>query len=329
LKGLATLAGTTALTKSSLTPLHAEPMANPIHLNVVVHGTVALEFRTNPNPAQNRVFLRIPSVTGHVFKAGASTAPQPLSAGTLKIDLPGFPNKPLPPELQDPTRTDLVVVRKKGIQLNQANLAFITFDLPFPESIMSARAQEFRRSGKFFDDPNSLLQVQPQKVPLCLVLQYTVQESSIPVLPGQPGTVLAQHRNWHIYAEPGADAAKAMQLLANLQAFTQQNNDPELKALTTQLRDAITKRNSPAMLDAGHTATAFDSITSLYIGLNGLELSKAALNQLNLAEAPVQKPDDLGFGEDLSLEEMGSAVPSPTGGGGSRVGTCAPLILVS
>ena len=128
---------------------------------------------------------------------------------------------------------------------------------------------------------------------------------------------------------PVADAARAMQLLANLQAFAQQNNDPEMKTLTTQLRDAITKRNSPAMLDAHNPATAFDGITSLYIGLNGLELSKAALNQLNLAEAPVQKPDDLGFGENLSLDEMGSAVASPTGGGGSRVGTCAPLILVS
>jgi hypothetical protein len=327
LKGLLAVPGAAAFNVLSPAAAHAEPMATPINLNVVLHGTFAVEFDTD----QKRVFLRIPSVDGHKYKAGVAGFASDLNPGSFSINLPGINNMALPLELQDATRTDLVVVRRKAnkFTLNASNPALITFDLPFPVSIKCGRAEEFIESGTFFDDPNVLLQIPPSKVPLCLVMQYKIEEANIPPLPGNPVTVL-NHRNWHVYAEPAPGAVMVLKLLSQLQIFAQSQNDTGLNQLSAQIRNLVIKnKNFSHVLDSKHPATAFDQITALYLGLDGLELSKAALIENNLADSPVHKPPDLGPGEQSSLEELGPAVAAPVSEGGSHVGTCAGLIIVN
>jgi hypothetical protein len=78
-----------------------------------------------------------------------------------------------------------------------------------------------------------------------------------------------------------------------------------------------------------HVKIAFSQLTQLYEDVGGLALTDDVLNDVDnpgiLIDAQPKTPDDLTDKETLSLEDRDSRSPTF----GSRVGTCAGLILVS
>src|SRR5262249_8065278 len=76
-----------------------------------------------------------------------------------------------------------------------------TFQLPYPISVQVAAAQKFKHPGHKFFDNDSLIPKTPKQVPLCIMLQYTMDiPGTLPAINTSANPV--QHINYHIIAEP-------------------------------------------------------------------------------------------------------------------------------
>ena len=264
-----------------------------IDFNIVLHGTYALQFDTQ----NQQVLILIPSVfrddgtPAHAYKAGLFLLEIPIDEGPQTILPFGLPKgNPLPDVItKNPTSSDPT----QFVILRKGDLKQRTTNTPLRNTFRLPYPNFVRVAAahKFKDAGHKFFNND------ILIPKTPVQVPLCLVLQYIIGT-----------APVISSSVKVAPPHVNYHIFA----EPDKLA--------------PGMK---HVKTAFSQLTQLYEDVGGLALTDDVLNDVDtpgaLIDAQPAIPDDLTVKEALSLEDRGSRSPTF----GTRVGTCAGLILVS
>jgi hypothetical protein len=172
-------------------------------LNLILHGTYALEF----DQSAKRTYVRIPTVPTHQYLIGHWGVEEPLAeseAGSpLAIDgISGGDTLPMIDDSKD------VVVRRK-LKLNPNNATRTLIALPFPKRLSPARLGYLKKGSSTlaYFTPGSAkpLSQQPVRLPMAIVLEYGFDAGV--KLPNMGSYKWVPHVNLHIFAESPTNPA--------------------------------------------------------------------------------------------------------------------------
>src|SRR5258708_14751131 len=173
LKGMMAMPAVAALSGCSYSSSSAK-----IPLNIILHGTCAIEFDTD----RRRASVLIPTVLtadgkdAHVYRVGNCQAEQDIAPlnQVISFNIPGADNNDLPASINSPRQ--FVVIRNKTIQRNNKGMLRNIFEFPYPEQLLPGSAHRCKHDGHkhaFFRD-ETLLAGSPTQVPIWHIFQYTI-----------------------------------------------------------------------------------------------------------------------------------------------------------
>jgi hypothetical protein len=280
-------------TKNSILSKRSDNTTTTIDFNIVLHGTYALQFDTQNQQA----LILIPSVfkddgtPAHEYKAGLFRLEIPIDEGPKTILPFGLPQgTPLPDVVtKNPTSSDPT----QFVILRKGDLKQRTTNTPLRNTFQLPYPNSVQVAAAHkFKNPGHT---------------FFKNDGLIPKTPTQvPLCVVLQYT---IGTAPVISSS--------------------IKVAPPHVNYHIYAESPKLGAGMQHVKIAFSQLTQLYEDVGGLALTDDVLNDVDnpgiLIDAQPKTPDDLTDKETLSLEDRDSRSPTF----GSRVGTCAGLILVS